>query len=162
MAREFKRTDRIADQMQRDLAELVRSEVKDPRVGMVTINQVSVAKDLGYADVYVTLLTMEDLDEHAEQVKTTIKVLNGAAGFLRSELGKRIKLRTIPQLRFHFDACVNASFNVSILSMSWSGNLEIFAFGIIGSCFLVILNSFILLLIFYCKVSKLYLPKLIF
>ena len=106
MAREFKRTDRIADQMQRDLAELVRSEVKDPRVGMVTINQVSVAKDLGYADVYVTLLTMEDLDEHAEQVKTTIKVLNGAAGFLRSELGKRIKLRTIPQLRFHFDASV--------------------------------------------------------
>jgi len=106
MAREFKRTDRIADQMQRDLAELVRSEIKDPRVGMVTINQVSVAKDLGYADVYVTLLTMEDLDEHAEQVKTTIKVLNGAAGFLRSELGKRIKLRTIPQLRFHFDASV--------------------------------------------------------
>ena len=56
MAREFKRTDRIADQIQRDLAELIRHSVKDPRVGMVTVNQVLVSKDLGYADVYVTLI----------------------------------------------------------------------------------------------------------
>ena len=62
MAQDFKRTDRIADQMQRDLAELLRSSMKDPRVGMVTVNQVVVAKDLGFADVYVTLLTVDDLD----------------------------------------------------------------------------------------------------
>jgi len=106
MAQDFKRTDRIADQMQRDLAELLRSSMKDPRVGMVTVNQVVVAKDLGFADVYVTLLTVDDLDADAAEVKSTIKVLNGAAGFLRSELGRMIKLRTIPQLRFHFDASV--------------------------------------------------------
>lgn len=106
MARDFKRTDRIGDQMQRDLSELIRLSIKDPRVGMVTVNQVSVSKDLGYADVYVTLLTLEDVAADSEQVKSTIKVLNGAAGFLRSELARRIKLRTIPQLRFHFDASV--------------------------------------------------------
>lgn len=106
MASEFKRTDRIADQMQRDLSELIRSSLKDPRVGMITVNQVEVSRDLGYANVYVTLLTVEDLDADSQQVKETIKVLNGAAGFLRSELSRMIKLRTIPQLRFHFDASV--------------------------------------------------------
>mgnify|MGYP000208565498 CR=1 FL=1 len=106
MAQEFSRTDRIADQMQRDLAELIRSSLKDPRLGMVTVNQVTVARDLGYSDVYVTLLTAEDLDADSEEVKTTIKILNGAAGFLRSELSRMIRLRTIPQLRFHFDASV--------------------------------------------------------
>ncbi len=106
MASDFKRTDRIADQMQRDLSELIRSSLKDPRVGMITVNQVEVSRDLGYANVYVTLLTVEDLDADSQQVKETIKVLNGAAGFLRSELSRMIKLRTIPQLRFHFDASV--------------------------------------------------------
>ena len=106
MAQDYKRTDRIADQMQRDLSELIRSSLKDPRIGMVTVNQVEVARDLGYANVYITLLTVEDLDADSEQVKQTIKILNGAAGFLRTELSRLIKLRTIPQLRFHFDASV--------------------------------------------------------
>lgn len=106
MAQDFKRTDRIAEQMQRDLAELIRTSLKDPRVGMITVNSVEVSRDLGYADVYVTLLTVEDLDADSDQVKQTIKILNGAAGFLRTELGRMIKLRMIPQLRFHFDASV--------------------------------------------------------
>ncbi len=106
MAQDFKRTDRIAEQMQRDLAELIRTSLKDPRIGMITVNSVDVARDLGYAEVYVTLLTVEDLDADSEQVKLTIKILNGAAGFLRTELGRMIKLRKIPQLRFHFDASV--------------------------------------------------------
>jgi len=106
MPQEYKRTDRIADQIQRDLAELIRSSLKDPRVGMVTVNQVTVARDLGYANVYITLLSVEDYDADAKEVKETIDVLNGAAGFLRSELSRMIKLRTIPQLRFHFDASV--------------------------------------------------------
>ena len=87
MAREFKRTDRIADQIQRDLAELIRSSIKDPRVGMVTVNDVVVAKDLGFADVYVTLLTVNENNAQSDEVQQTIKVLNGASGFLRSELG---------------------------------------------------------------------------
>lgn len=105
MAQEYSRTDRIADQIQRDLAQLIRT-LKDPRIGMVTVNDVTVARDLGYADVYVTLLTIDDFSADAEQVKLTIKLLNGAAGYLRSELSRMIKLRTIPQLRFHFDASV--------------------------------------------------------
>jgi ribosome-binding factor A len=106
MAQDFKRTDRIAEQMQRDLAELIRTSLKDPRIGMITVNSVEVARDLGYADIYVTLLTVDDLDADSDQVKLTIKILNGAAGFLRTELGRMIKLRKIPQLRFHFDASV--------------------------------------------------------
>lgn len=106
MAREFTRTDRISDQIQKDLATLIRTELKDPRVGMVTVNDVNVARDLGYADVYVTLLTLEENNLNSPEVKECLKVLNAAAGFLRSQLGKMIKLRTIPQLRFHFDSSV--------------------------------------------------------
>lgn len=106
MAQEYKRTDRIADQIQRDLAQLIRTSLKDPRIGMVTVNDVTVARDLGFADVYVTLLTIDDLTADSDEVKATIKLLNGAAGFLRSELSRLIKLRTIPHLRFHFDASV--------------------------------------------------------
>lgn len=106
MAREFSRTDRISDQIQKDLSTLIRTEMKDPRVGMVTVNSVDVARDLGIANVYITLLTLEENDANSESVKETLKVLNSAAGFLRSQLGKMIKLRTIPQLRFHFDSSV--------------------------------------------------------
>ncbi|MDX1452139.1 MAG: 30S ribosome-binding factor RbfA [Oleiphilaceae bacterium] len=106
MAKEYSRTDRIADQIQRDLAELIRSGLKDPRLGMVTVNGVEVSRDLGYADVYVTLLTINDVDEQSDEVKTSLQILNKAAGFLRSELGRQIKLRTIPSLRFHFDSSV--------------------------------------------------------
>lgn len=106
MAREFSRTDRISDQIQKDLASLIRTEMKDPRVGMVTINDVNVARDLGYADVYITLLTLEENDANSDSVKQSLAALNSAAGFLRSQLGKMIKLRTIPRLRFHYDSSV--------------------------------------------------------
>jgi ribosome-binding factor A len=106
MAREFSRTDRISDQIQKDLASLIRTEMKDPRVGMVTINDVNVARDLGYADVYITLLTLEENDANSDSVKQCLAALNSAAGFLRSQLGKMIKLRTIPRLRFHYDSSV--------------------------------------------------------
>lgn len=107
MPREFKRTDRLADQLQRDLANIIRTEIKDPRVGMVTVNDVNVSKDFGYADVYVTLLTLDEVDEQSEPVQASLKVLNKAAGFLRSELGKGLKIRFVPQLRFHYDSSVN-------------------------------------------------------
>ncbi|GGB99998.1 ribosome-binding factor A [Marinobacterium zhoushanense] len=105
MAREFKRTDRVADQIQRDLAVLIQREIKDPRLGMVTISHAKVSKDLGYADVYVTVMPFGEQDE-AEAIKASLKVLNSAAGFLRSELARGIKLRIMPQLRFHFDESV--------------------------------------------------------
>ncbi|MCW4151448.1 MULTISPECIES: 30S ribosome-binding factor RbfA [Halomonadaceae] len=100
--REFKRTDRVADQLQKELAVLIQREVKDPRLGMVTVSGVTVSRDLGYADIYVTLLGEQD----PERIKENLKVLKRAAGFLRSQIAKRIKLRHVPELRFHFDESV--------------------------------------------------------
>lgn len=101
MPREFKRTDRIADQMQKELAVLIQQEMKDPRLGlMVTVSGVQVSTDLAHAKVFVTFLG-KDTDE---EIQGALKVLNGAAGFLRTELSRRIKLRTMPALKFLFDA----------------------------------------------------------
>ena len=94
----FERTDRIADQIQRELARLIQFEVKDPRVGMVTIQSVRVSRDLSFADVYFTVLG-QDGDKAAEAEP----VLTHAAGFLRSELAKTLNTRTTPKLRFHYD-----------------------------------------------------------
>jgi ribosome-binding factor A len=102
MARDFKRTDRVGDQIQRDLAILIQREIKDPRLGMVTISHVKVSKDLGYADIYFTVLAIGEQSE-AEAIQSARTVLNNAAGFLRTELSRGIRLRVMPQLRFHFD-----------------------------------------------------------
>ncbi len=99
MSREFKRTDRIAEQLQKELARLVQFSIKDPRLGMVTVNHVKISKDLGHADVYITVLGK---DSEAE-VKEDLAVLNNAGGFLRREIGKSIKMRVLPQLRFRYD-----------------------------------------------------------
>lgn len=99
------RLKRMADQVQRELADLIRMELKDPRLGgLVTISGVKVSPDLGYAEVYVTVMGRELADDqtaiaHAE----TLSVLNKASGFLRVELGRRIKTRVTPRLRFHYD-----------------------------------------------------------
>lgn len=95
----FKRTDRIGDYLQRELSELVRREVKDPRLGMVTIQEVRVTRDLGWADVYFTLLGEEEPARSLESQD----ILNNAAGFLRSCIAKDLNTRTTPRLRFHYD-----------------------------------------------------------
>lgn len=100
--REFKRTDRVADQLQKELAVLIQREVKDPRLGMVTVSGVEVSRDLGYADVYITLLG----EQTSERIKENLQVLKRAAGFLRSQLAQRVKLRHVPELRFHYDESV--------------------------------------------------------
>lgn len=100
--REFKRTDRVADQLQKELAVLIQREVKDPRLGMVTISGVNVSRDLGYADVHVTLLGEQD----PERIKENIQILKRAGGFLRTQLARRVKLRHAPELRFHYDESV--------------------------------------------------------
>lgn len=93
------RTQRLADQIQREIASLIRLELKDPRIGMVTVSSVKVSPDMGYADVYVTVLGAT-LDEKPDE---SIAILNSAAGFFRSELGRAIKTRITPRLRFHYD-----------------------------------------------------------
>nr|WP_298250626.1 30S ribosome-binding factor RbfA [uncultured Halomonas sp.] len=100
--REFKRTDRVADQLQKELAVLIQREVKDPRLGMITVSGVDVSRDLGYADVHVTLLG----EDTPERIKENLKVLKQAAGFLRGQVARRIKLRHVPELRFHYDESV--------------------------------------------------------
>ena len=99
------RLKRMADTVQRELSELIRQELKDPRLGcLVTISAVKVSADLGYAEVYVTVMGRELGDDQSEAAnKETLAVLNGASGFLRHELGRRIKTRITPRLRFHYD-----------------------------------------------------------
>ena len=115
MPKEFSRLDRIGDQIQKELSHLIMREVKDPRVGMVTINAVRVSRDLGYADVYVSLLSTEELSEESGEVQDSLKVLRNASGFLRGQLGRAMKLRVIPQLRFHFDTLQGQSRHIDSL-----------------------------------------------
>lgn len=99
MPREFSRGRRIADQIQHELAILIQTEVKDPRVGMVTINDVKVSRDLAYADVYFTRLGESDHE-------AAVAALANAAGFLRSQLARILTARTTPRLRFHYDESI--------------------------------------------------------
>lgn len=92
----FSRTERVAEQIKRDLAVLIRDRIKDPRVGMVSIIDVEISKDLGHAKVWFDVL-MNDQGKEAEEA------LNHAAGFLRRELGRGLKLRVTPSLRFFYD-----------------------------------------------------------
>lgn len=99
------RLQRLADQIQRELAVLIRDAVNDPRLtGFVTISSVKVSPDLGYADIYVTIMEPELNDAMTKSNhEDSIKVLNKAAGFLRTELSHSLKTRTTPRLRFHYD-----------------------------------------------------------
>ncbi|WP_067515170.1 30S ribosome-binding factor RbfA [Endozoicomonas ascidiicola] len=99
MAKEYSRTQRVADQIQKELAQLIQLEMKDPRLGMVTVSIVEVSRDMSFADIYVSFLGVDD----QEQIDESLKVLNQASGFLRSQLARAVKLRFTPQLRFFFD-----------------------------------------------------------
>lgn len=108
----FQRTDRIGDHLQRELAQLIRTEIKDPRLGMVTVQQVKVSRDLSWADVYFTLL-----GEEADAGEKASDILNNAGGFLRSCLAKDLNTRTTPRLRFHYDYLPEeASYMESLIS----------------------------------------------
>ncbi len=127
------RQQKVADQLQRELAVLIQQEVRDPRLGMVSVTSVDVSRDLAYADVYVTALnaartqrvtrTVADseagVDDPTAQTDTgelesddaaehseSLEILNRAAGYLRGLLAKRMKLRITPHLRFHYDESI--------------------------------------------------------
>ncbi len=102
MPREFKRADRVSDAIQRSLARIIQSEVRDPRLGMVNINAVSVSQDLTVAKVYVTFVGQ---DSEAED-KVKVGVLNNASSFMRSLMAKDVKMRIVPRLQFIYDASV--------------------------------------------------------
>jgi len=100
------RSFRIADQIQRDLAELIR-ELKDPRIGMVTLNSVEVSPDYAHAKVYFSLLVGDPLECEAG--------LNEAAGYLRNGLFKRLQIHTVPTLHFQFDRTTERALELSAL-----------------------------------------------
>ena len=100
---------RIADQIQRELAELIRLEVRDPRVGMVTITGVDLSRDQSHAKVYFTVLGAPSDAEHAQEG------LQRAAGFLRSALAHRLTTRSVPELAFAFDESVERGVRLSRL-----------------------------------------------
>ena len=97
MPREFPRTRRVGEQIQRELAALIHDELRDPRLGMVSISSVQVSRDMAHAKIHVSVLGKD------EQVSDSLGVLNHAAGFLRHKLGKILHMRVIPVLRFYHD-----------------------------------------------------------
>ena len=98
MPKEFSRTRRVAEQMQRELAQLIREEIRDPRIGMITLSGVEVARDMAHAKIFFTIL-----DEQQHDPVVSVAILNKAAGFLRHALGQRMIMRSVPQLHFQYD-----------------------------------------------------------
>ena len=102
------RPEKLGDLIQRELSDLLHRDVRDPRVGMVTITAVDVSPDLSHAKVYFTTLSREHIDEAREG-------LQRGAGFLRSQLARRVKLYTTPELRFVYDESVERGDRLSRL-----------------------------------------------
>lgn len=109
MPKNFSRTARVAEQIRRELAELIQLELKDPRIGMVTLTDVEVTPDYAHAKVFYTLLG------DAAGIEAAQAGLTHAAGFLRSALHTRMRLRVTPQLQFVYDASVEHGARLSQL-----------------------------------------------
>ena len=111
MAKDFSRSDRVSEQIRRELADLLQFDVKDPRVGMVTITEVEVSGDLAHAKVFYSAPVQDDPHSLTELQKG----LEKTAGFLRSQLGKRMSVRTVPQLHFVYDTSIDHGMRISRL-----------------------------------------------
>ncbi|WP_374475314.1 30S ribosome-binding factor RbfA [Zoogloea sp.] len=109
MPKEFSRGQRVAEQIRRELAELIRLELKDPRVGFITLTDVEITPDYAHAKVYFTSMTGQ---EGLEEIQ---KGLRRASSFLRRELGRRIRIHTLPELHFHYDPSVETGNRISAL-----------------------------------------------
>jgi ribosome-binding factor A len=109
MKRHSQRAQRVADQMQRELAQILRDEVKDPRVGPITITSVEVSADLSHAKVFFTHLAGR------EQADPAVEALQRTAGFLRTELSHRLGLYSVPQIHFAYDDSIEAGLRLSQL-----------------------------------------------
>ena len=102
------RTARIGDEIKKVIGMLIERELKDPRIGFVTVTGVKVSRDISVANVYVTTSEMDDLEE-------TMAGLSAAAGFLRKRLSESIKLRNTPELRFFYDRSLDRGFQMNAL-----------------------------------------------
>lgn len=114
MPKEFTRARRVGEQLQRELAVLIPQEVKDPRLGIITVSAVKVSNDLSHARIYVTVLGKE-----REEAAESVEILNGAAPFLRQLLFRGMKLRIMPQLHFiHDDTLIEGNRLVALIERS--------------------------------------------
>ena len=102
------RPEKLGDLIQRELSDLLQRELRDPRVGMITITAVDVSPDLSHAKVFFTIFEKQKLE-------ATLAGLRRSAGFLRSQLARRIKLYTTPELRFVYDESVERGDRLSRL-----------------------------------------------
>jgi ribosome-binding factor A len=109
MAKEFSRGQRAAEQIRRELAELIRHELKDPRVNFVSLTDVELTPDYAHAKIFFTALG------GAQSVPEILEGLRRASGFLRRELGRRIRIHTLPELHFHYDHSVEEGSRLSQL-----------------------------------------------
>jgi len=111
------RVGRVGEQIKKELSVIIQSELKDPRIGFITVTGVEVTNDLSQASVYLSVLGSD------EQKEATLKALANGTGFIRSELGKRIRLRHTPQLLFKFDSSIEYGSRIeSLLESINSGN----------------------------------------
>lgn len=101
---------RVAEQIQRDLAEIIAFELKDPRVGMVTITEVQVTPDYAHAKVFFTMM-----NDNKEAIQKTVSSLSKAAGFIRAQLGRRLHIHTLPELHFVHDSSTARGMELSKL-----------------------------------------------
>ena len=108
MKRGSGRSQRLGDLMQRELSELIRLELRDPRVGMITLTSVDVSPDMSHAKVFFTMLEKDKLED-------TLHGLKRSAGFLRSQLARRMSMYTTPELRFAYDESVERGDRLSRL-----------------------------------------------
>jgi ribosome-binding factor A len=109
MPREFKRSDRVASQLQRELADLIRTQVKEPRLGMITVSDAEVSRDLAVAKVFVTFLGAK------EPAETCVSLLSTMVPMLRRELGKRLRIRNMPEIHFVYDDSIERGMRMDAL-----------------------------------------------
>ena len=110
MAREFSRSRRVAQQLQKELAMIVMREIKTKEFGMITINEVDLSRDLSYAKVYFTLL-----NDEPELIKKAVALLNESAPFIRSLMGSKMRLRIVPELKFYHDKSLSEGIRMASL-----------------------------------------------
>lgn len=103
---ETARTHRVGELIKEEISEIIQKEIKDPRIGFVTITGVDVTPDLRFAHVFISVLGSK------KQKESTLKGLQSSSGFLRKELSKRIRLKYFPELKFEFDPSIEAGMRI--------------------------------------------------
>src|SRR5690606_25046704 len=103
MGKQYSRAQRVGDQIQRELAMMITRELKDPRLGFITLTGVDVSRDLGHAKIFITVMNCDDQAE----IAGNLEVLRESAGMLRMLLGKSMRIRAVPQLHFYYDESIS-------------------------------------------------------